>query len=230
MSEYFDFKKVELDDPLIEEVYRLRYKVYCDEWGFERPEDHPEGVEKDEYDDYSLHYVAIAKRDAQVIGTIRLILASPYGFPIEQHCTIDVDRSHIDPGCLAEVSRLAISKDYRRRASDNLLYEGHELPDQESRRLAIERRKADNEIVLGLYMCVFRECMQRPGIHIYMAMARGLHLLLKRVGFFFDPAGPEIDYHGLRAPYLTSFQSIRDRLAEVNPEYARLCAGVTSAH
>ena len=42
----------------LEEVYRLRYKVYCEEWGFERIENHPGERETDEFDEYSVHFIA----------------------------------------------------------------------------------------------------------------------------------------------------------------------------
>ena len=50
----FDFVKVSHNDPLLLEVFKLRYKVYCEEWGFERPEDHPDGIERDEFDAHDL--------------------------------------------------------------------------------------------------------------------------------------------------------------------------------
>ena len=45
--------------------------MYVNEWGFERPEDHPEGLEKDDYDQYSRHIYAYAGPKDNVIGTAR---------------------------------------------------------------------------------------------------------------------------------------------------------------
>jgi N-acyl amino acid synthase of PEP-CTERM/exosortase system len=42
------------DDDKLRTVYRLRYKVYCEEWGFERPEDYPDGLETDIFDKRSV--------------------------------------------------------------------------------------------------------------------------------------------------------------------------------
>ena len=67
----FEFQKIEQDDPRFKNVLALRYKVYCEERGFEKPEDHPDGLERDEYDEYSVHFAAIEKGTQEVVGTIR---------------------------------------------------------------------------------------------------------------------------------------------------------------
>ena len=72
----FEYCKVPKGDPLLNEVYKLRYKVYCDEWRFEKPEDHPGGMERDDYDSHSLHFYAHAHNSDVLIGTARIILAS----------------------------------------------------------------------------------------------------------------------------------------------------------
>jgi hypothetical protein len=48
----------------------------------------------------------------------------------------------------------------------------------------------------------------------YAVMARGLFLLLKRRGIVFEPIGPEVEYHGLRRPYLGTIEDIK----RSNPE------------
>lgn len=221
-SEYFEFIKVTRDDPLMQEIYRLRFKVYCDEWGFEKPEDHPTGLEVDEYDEHSVHFAAIAKRDRHMVGTVRIILDSHLGFPHQHHCIVDqgeqkriVDKSPPSrPARMGEISRLAVSKDYRRRTLDNLLYEDqiHEkveelIREKEARDaqagIVVERRRqADMAIVMGLYTCLTTESRELQLTHWYVATVRALIVLLKRIGFQFEPIGPEIDYHGLRRPYL----------------------------
>ena len=223
--EYFNFQKVSRDDPLMEEIYRLRYKVYCEEWGFEKPEDHPNGLEIDNFDVNSVHFAAIAKRDGQLIGTVRIILESPQGFPIHHHCSIDQelqkrvveklpDSKRVR---LGEISRLAVSKDFRRRALDNFILDPQhndeknieelikrkEERDAETGIVSVERRRQqDMAIVMGLYNCLSRESRELQLTHWYVVTARALYVLLKRIGFHFDPIGPEQEYHGIRRPYL----------------------------
>jgi hypothetical protein len=49
-------------------------------------------------------------------------------------------------------------------------------------------------------------------------MARGLYLLLKRVGILFEPIGPAMNYHGLRTPYLGRIDTMLQELTKRNPD------------
>lgn len=202
-------------DSELEKVYRLRYKVYCDEWGFERPEDHPGELETDEFDKYSMHFVAIDSKDA-IIGTIRIIRYSEKGFPLEKHCKINKLPAEINRKSMGEISRLAVSKEYRKRVEDRFIYEGiDDYPDLP--KVNHEKRRRQ-EIVLGLYKCLYVESRKLGITHWYAVMAKGLFLLLKRVGILFEAIGPEINYHGSRTPYIGSIKDIESMVAQVNPE------------
>ena len=80
------FKKVETEEELLE-VYKLRFKVYCQERGFEPETSYPDKRMQDEYDSYSMHF--IAKTDNEPVGTSRVILDNPFGFPIEKFCSVN---------------------------------------------------------------------------------------------------------------------------------------------
>jgi len=206
----FQFRKIAHDDPFINEVYRLRYKVYCDEWGFEKPEDHPGGLEIDDYDRHSLHMGAFCRDSGRLIGTIRLILNSELGFPIEKHCTFTTDLSSLNRDTIAEISRLAVSKEFRKRAVDGLIYnDGHMAPEQRAvTRDVEEKRKHEFHIIMGLYLCMYLESRHMGLTHWFAVMAKGLRILLKRMKIRFSPIGPEVDYHGLRVPYLGAIDDI----------------------
>ncbi len=119
----FNYQKVGLDDSRLTDLYRLRYQVYCDECGFEKPEDHPNGLETDEFDEVSSHFCAFNRDTREIIGTARIILPSEKAFPIEKHFSIDRKTvAAIDHNKIGEISRLAISKDFRRRVIDNAIY------------------------------------------------------------------------------------------------------------
>src|SRR5271157_3378828 len=90
-------------------VFKLRYRVYCLERGYENANDYPEGTEKDEYDPYSVHFIAYVK--SSPVGTIRLILDNPLGFPVGRYCNADLKAMSPDTGSIAEISRLAVRHD-----------------------------------------------------------------------------------------------------------------------
>lgn len=212
----FQFKRVTVEDELIE-VFKLRYKIYCEEWGFEKPEDYPGGLETDEFDKYSLHFAAVLKDTNQLIGTVRIILNSEKGFPLERHCKIDVNLTGFNRDKIGEISRLAISKEYHRRLEDRFIYKDIAGYDPEICRFTNNRRKRQ-EIVIGLYKCIYVESKKMGLTHWYAVMTKGLKLLLKRMGIFFVPIGPDIYYHGIRTPYLGSIEAIENEVLRVNPE------------
>jgi N-acyl amino acid synthase of PEP-CTERM/exosortase system len=212
----FEYRKIPQNDPLLNEVFKLRYKVYAEEWGFEKKEDHPDEIEKDEFDDHSVHFIVRRKGEERIIGTIRMITNSEKGFPIEKHCRIDTDLSAYDKNRFGEISRLAVSKDYRKRATDAVYYDGKVIDNAAVDNIFAGSRKMSNDIVLGLYQCIYRESLERGNQFLLAVMAKGLYLLLKRVGILFEPIGPEQYYHGPRSPYLGRIDTMLQELAKRN--------------
>ena len=213
----FDYFKVPQGDPLLNEIYRLRYKVYVEEWGFERIEDHSGGIEMDAYDEHSVHFAVKRKGEDQIIGTIRMIANSGKGFPIEKHCRIEADLSAYDRNRFGEISRLAVSKDYRKRSTDSVYFDGKIVEGNAIDNMFSGNRKIGNDIVLGLYKCIYQESLRRGNQCILAVMAKGLYLLLKRVGILFEPIGPAQNYHGLRVPYLGKIDTMLQELVKRNP-------------
>lgn len=188
----FDFRKIEKDNPLYKDVLALRYRVYIEQRGFEKPEDHPQGIEQDDFDHNSVHFAAIHRQSKEVVGTIRLVLHSPEkDFPIESAFAFDKTLPPLDKRYLGEVSRLALCKKYCQEFRGRLLG-GSESVD----------------IVNGLLQCLLSECRILRLTHLYAVMAKGLPVLLKRKKIRFPQIGPEKEYHGLRAPYFDSIENI----------------------
>jgi len=224
------------DESQLRRVFRLRYKVYCEEWDFEKAENHPDGLEMDIYDKHSVHFLA-KDVDGKSAGTIRLILDSDDGFPVERYCGVEI--KGVDRSRIAEISRLAINKNYRRRVEDRFIYG----PDEERRAIgsfefddpAYRRRftnshfdnyysrrhnkyynrRKRHEVLIALCKAIYLESKDRGLTHWYAIMTKGLHFLLSGYGFRFEPAGEPVDYHGIRTPYLGEIERI-ERFAEDN--------------
>ena len=189
------FKKVETEDEL-NEVYKLRFKVYCQERGFEPETAYPEQCEIDEYDAYSIHF--IAKIGLETVGTLRLILDNPNGFPMERCCKLNVYDKHLKKNKTAEFSRFAISKEIVKSTGS-------------------DRR----EIVLGLFKQAYQESKNLRINYFYAVMGRGLQKLLTKCGIIFIQVGPLIDYHGLRAPYISEIKAIEESMFMKNIDLFR---------
>ena len=209
------------DHPVITTIHRLRYQVYVNEWGFEKPDDHPGGLEKDEHDRHSVHFYACPKGADEIIGSARIILGSDLPFPIERHFDVGGFPAEGRRGQMAEISRLAVSKEYRRRAIDRKIFGLEQFAPNQIPRFIKNghdfRRHCEHELVRGLYIALYRDSKLRGLTHWYAVMAKGLYVILKRWGIAFVQIGPEKDYHGIRAPYLVSIESIERSLEKFDP-------------
>ncbi len=216
----FNYQKVGLDDSRLTDLYRLRYQVYCDECGFEKPEDHPNGLETDEFDEVSSHFCAFNRDTREIIGTARIILPSEKAFPIEKHFSIDPKTvAAIDHNKIGEISRLAISKDFRRRVIDKAIYAENQVDANDRSRYKKERRRFELALVAGLYHCIYHESLTQGLTHWYAVMAKGLYFLLKSRGIVWHPIGPAQNYHGWRRPYIAEIAENVESAKNIYPDF-----------
>jgi len=228
MLSYGDFRFVRADTKdLKERIYRLRYEVYVEEFGFERPQDHLGGAETDAYEGSSVHFAALDP-GGEVVGTIRLILSSEKGFPMEDAVDIRFPGAKPPPGRIAEISRLAVSHRYRRRRVDGLYGVESYLPSSnggppERKRLPREYKKRRTPvIVMGLFQIMYHESKRLGLTHWYMITTDKVFRLFKRYGFVFHPVGEPVHYHGLRTPYLGVISEMEQKVMRENPVLMRL--------
>lgn len=149
------------------------------------------------------------------------------------HCVFSGDYAYLnDPShpalaSFAEVSRMAISKSYRRREGDSIFGgppridsgrpEGAEI-------LPFVPPRDTPEILIGLCRLMYQESRRRGITHWMMAMERGLYLMIRRLGFRFVPAGPDVDYCGPVRPYVASVHAFETALHATFPETLRYLA------
>ncbi len=196
----FVFRKIDVTETeLMEKVYRLRFQVYSRERGFIDEQHYPDGLEMDVYDKQSLHFGAIDS-EGSVVGTTRLILTDHCTSPLERYCPhIPVNR-HLCPGRFAEISRLAISKDLRKKDKIRVSFKA---------RLEIRPRLLQHAfIAFGLYKELYRESQLRRITHWVALMERRLWLLFKIYGYRFECLGDEIDLLGPVRPYIGKVSDI----------------------
>ncbi len=233
------------DEKELKKIYRLRYKVYCLELGFENPDKHEDETITDQYDDKALHFGV--KDDIQkIVGAASLILYCPEGFPTERYCELNIDRNELPRESMGEISQLVIRRDYRRRAEDKYIYG----PDEERRSIgsfdfvsgyadsgthfrraedrhryrgvrrtntSFSERRSRHEVIINLYKAIYLESKKRGLTHWYAVMTKGIVLLLGKFGFKFHAIGDPVDYHGIRTPYLGEIQEIEQEMSEKNP-------------
>lgn len=237
---YFSTRRV-IDPILIKLCQSLRFQVYCTERSFLDPQKYPDQTETDKFDPVAWHFATISRRSFELAGTVRIVPhTSTLGLPLVQHCEIwpryDPDqlmKSGGKPNTIAEISRLAISRGYRRRQFDNF-YGDIELPNPavaRNRRVPHERRAPPRPlIVLGLYAAYYRECKRQGVERWYAAMEPALIRLLARFGIRMERIGPDTDYYGKVAPYAASIHDMEEALAAQNPRLLREFASGLEPH
>lgn len=204
----FEYQKIGLDDSRIEEVFRLRFQVYCMECGYEDPCDYLHQLESDEYDPVATHFCARESHSQKMIGTARIIHPSELGLPVFNHFEVDPTLGLSLPhDRVGEISRLAISKSYRRRMVDQAIYRNDKVINlMDERQKRSWRVRYEQILVSGMYHSIYRESLDLGLTHLFAIMSDGLHLLLTRWGLIMRPIGPAQDHHGIRRPYVASIE------------------------
>ena len=196
---------------LIDEAYRLRYQVYCEEKGYEDASRFPDQREYDAYDSHSVHCLVRHRFSGVYIGVARLVLPHPRKtgqlLPIEQHCQLNLAETHphfaaLPRQSLGEASRFSVSRVFRRRVTEEGLIWGIS---RESDSFNADfypglNRRHLPMISLGLIGGLFQMCVDHGIDYCYAAMEPALLRLLKGFGLNFQPLGMPVEYHGMRVP------------------------------
>lgn len=193
-----------LSDEHKQACYKMRYDVYCRELQHEMPTRQP--VEKDRYDEYS-HACLIQHHPTQAYaGSIRVIHPknNDHILPIEKYYRDKRQELSIDPASfqrreVAELSRIAISDMFRRRAIDSHLGAATGVLNTQS--YSEVEIRCFPLIAVGLYLSAAAICRQNGIKHAFAMMDADLVRSADFIGVQCQQIGEYVDHHGLRAPY-----------------------------
>jgi len=218
-GQYFDTVRA-TTPALLRECYRLRYQVYCVEHSFLEPADNPGGFETDEFDHRSLHSLLIHRSSGAPCGTVRLILPDTIqpmqSFPaqrVSKPAAAMIARLPLET--TAEISRFAVSKDFRRRSGETLYADAE--PETLPPPGMIERRLLPH-ITYGLFRAVMLMSLDHGITHVCAVMDPTLLRLVSRFGFHFASAGPLVNYHGMRQPCFALLTDLMDGIREARED------------
>lgn len=223
---YFSVVPADTGD-LIEKVYQLRHKVYCEELGYEPQR--ANRLEFDEYDKRSIHCLLFHKASQTYVGCVRLVLADSQHpeapFPFEHACKLSLEWDFDSPAGTSrlkygEISRLAITARFRRRRGEiNGADDENEIPDEDG---ADERRHFPS-VALGLYVAITAMGLNQGLEGVFAMMESRLARQLRRFGILFRQIGAEIEHRGTRAPF---FISRDDLFNNFKPECRELLVNI----
>jgi N-acyl-L-homoserine lactone synthetase len=176
------------------EAKRLRYKVYCEERGFEPGEG---GLEQDEFDVNARHVLVRSAATGEVFGTVRLVLSQQdgggLGFPMQRVCD-DYVLAPLPAEATGEVSRFALTR---------------------------ERPGISPAAAALMRLCLIQGIIEISGelglTHWCAIMEKTLLRLLRSTSIYFVPVGPTIEYHGVRQPAIWPLQDGLERMRRENP-------------
>ncbi len=227
---HFTFNQLsssDVDNPLLKEIFALRYEVYCLECGFLEPQDYQDRIETDEYEGRSFHVAAHHNLDGEIVGTVRLIEASAgQYFPFEEHCTFFDSFGFPPREQCGEISRLVVRKSYRRRPGDSMqgmskefLEKGNaaSIEAEATTGHATERRSSRPEVLLGMYRELYRYSRKAGIRYWFAAMEQPLARSLSRIGVRFLPVGPETDYYGPVTPFMIDLRKLEVTMSKESP-------------
>lgn len=196
-------------------AYQLRYKVYCQEFGFEG--ENSAEMEQDEYDHHSTQILLFFKPLNKFIGCARFVHGqigdTQYKLPL-QYMTEDpathepINTARLYSENIAEVSRLAIDRDYR-----HLNRAGGSSTSTVRSSCAL----------LALLLGVQAFAKQSNTKYMYAVVEKKLWNTMNKLKIPVRPLGEHVEHRGKRYPIMLN----RDEIENIVPVYLRpICSGI----
>jgi N-acyl amino acid synthase of PEP-CTERM/exosortase system len=197
----------------MDDIFRLRYRVYCEEKGFLPAEDYPQGIETDEFDENAVHFIVYGD-DRSPVGYMRIIDGQDgHGFPMIAHgMTVNDDFEFPPKDGVMEISRMIVRSDYRheyRPANDGPTSSDLPLPNA---------KNASDLVQYRLLRLMYQHAMREDSRWICAAMEPTLHRKFRMMGIPFAQIGPSGEYFGEVRPYAMNLQEMEAVLEERFPQ------------
>lgn len=219
---FFEILPADAPD-LVVASQRLRYQVFCRETEIFDARSFAGEIESDNFDARSAHTVLRHKPTGVITGTVRLVLANPVdpaeNFPTESLGVLRREERdaiwRVPRTRLGEISRFAISKEFRRRRHEKNIVHG--ITEETLGAEGHHGGRLCPHISLGLIKAVFHMSWAHGVTHWYAAMEPSLLRLLERMGIHFVRIGALVDYFGRRQPCIAEVSDVLAGIAERQP-------------
>lgn len=191
--------------------HQIRYRVFCEETGFEDGQAFPANEEFDQWDRHAVPFIVRTRQTQEWVATLRLILPKA-SLPSQQLCMLDRGAiAKIKPHEVGEISRLCVLPTFRcrRRAPGR-------------RRNTVVNHQHESEITLGLLRAAAAYSQKMQIRYWYVLTTGGLARLMSRMHLPLHPIGDGIEHRGTRYPFLAHIEKCQARAGNVSPEFARL--------
>lgn len=193
-------------------VYQIRYRVYCEEFGFEPTSFFGNHQEMDEFDCQSIHCLVTHKASGVAAGCVRLVMVEGSDrMPMEAHAGDSIDQNCMDSfrdqrETLCEISRLAVDGAFRRRRLERESPIGH--IDVIGFTAGEQRTFSLIALALILGAGAAADILERK--NCFAIMEPFLPVMMKRAGIEFRRVGADFEFNGVRAPYYGNMDDLID--------------------
>jgi len=208
--------QVAQSEALKQEVYKLRYQVYCEELHFE--ETNHAHIEQDEFDARSIHCFIRHASSGVLAGTLRIIATRTNDelLPMEKFCPQAIADEHFRPRNflphqICEISRLAVPRAFRKRQADQ--FAGGATGAINEHTFSTQELRFFPYIAVSLYLSAIALCHKNRIHHVFVMMEPRLARSLNFVGIHFTQIGAPVEYHGKRAAYYVDVRQLRKKLS-----------------
>jgi N-acyl amino acid synthase of PEP-CTERM/exosortase system len=194
-------------DELKWQNYRLRHDIYARELGWEPLR--PDELESDAWDRHALHCLMRAVATHAFVGCARLVRPDPANamapLPFEAACAASLDRRIVDPARLdrngiAEISRLAVIGQYRRRSGE--AGTDFAIPDE----FGIAPRIRLPYLTLGLYLALVALARWHDIHTLFLLAESSLARNIATLGIDLRPIGGAVETRGQRFPAMMDIE------------------------
>lgn len=199
------------------EVFGMRYRVYCEQFGYEPTDRFPNREEFDDFDARASHCLVVHRRTGVPAGCVRLVPAwgtmATDPLPIEQifHDRLDmplIKSFHLERRRVCEISRLVVDEDFRRRAGERRSLHGASL----ATFCEPHERSTFPFICMAAFLGATALTEVSGRTNAFAMMEPFLARMLDRSGIVFRRVGGDKDHHGIRAPYFVTTESALDSM------------------
>ncbi|QHC51345.1 PEP-CTERM/exosortase system-associated acyltransferase [Billgrantia tianxiuensis] len=215
------------DERSRQRVYRLRYRIYCQEIGYNPPNEDDAALEQDAYDESALHCLLVHRKSGIAAGCFRLVLPAPgkdpkIRLPLQEYGGTSLTHKALHPSLLpieeiCEISRFATAREFRNRPIN------HETLDKPTYDFTLEERRVFPLLTIALFLATHALVGLVDRRHIFAMMASRLPRLLAMSGFRFQRIGDAIELHGRRnAFYIDNVMAQREMRRELLEPYRHI--------
>lgn len=228
----FDIVKADTDD-LKERVFRLRHQVYCVENKIrERPVDGSE-IERDAWDESSVHHLLVHRESGESAGTVRVVLpradAPLRSFPLQQSCDHPLLEMEERIESFCEISRLCMAARFRRRDRDGRILPAYHDQDWSAIPLfekIVTVRRLIPYAPVGLLAAAFETAIDHRIMNCFLVVEPEDLRSLAQVGLCWRVLGPRLYEHGTWQPLVFNIKNALDAMRTRNEK----CWEIVSDH